>query len=99
MAVVILTTGFILALSLVLFTVGHLRPRKFKIKAALTKWASLDLEMEAPEPSGRPWTTARPKVRSLLHQNPEGNERRPSTAINRHQPPSSCCQVNDVNRT
>jgi hypothetical protein len=33
MIIAILTAGFLLALSLVLFTVGRLRPRKFKIKA------------------------------------------------------------------
>jgi hypothetical protein len=49
----ILTAGFLLALSLVPFTVGRLRPRKFKIKATFTKWITLDLEMESPEPSVR----------------------------------------------
>ena len=67
MAVAILTAGFLLALSLVLLTVGRLRPRKFKIKATLTKWVTLDLEMESPEPSGRLWTARQTRVRSRPH--------------------------------
>jgi hypothetical protein len=67
MVITILTAGFLLALSLVLFTVGRLRPRKFKIKATLTKWVTLDLEMESPEPSLRLWTARRKKVRSRPH--------------------------------
>jgi hypothetical protein len=68
MIIAILTAGFLLALSLVLFTVGRLRPQKFKIKATLTKWVTLDLEMESPEPSGHPWTARQNKVRSTTRR-------------------------------
>jgi hypothetical protein len=97
MIIAILTAGFLLALSLVLFTVGRLRPRKFKIKATVTKWITLDLEMESPEPSVRLWTARQKKVRphtadrvgrlegrrapSLAPRSRKGNEKPPSTII------------------
>lgn len=97
MVIAILTAGFLLALSLVLFTVGRLRPRKFKIKATLTKWITLDLEMESPEPSVRQWTARRKKVRpptadqvgrleggrvrSLAPRSRKGNEKPPSAIL------------------
>jgi hypothetical protein len=64
MALLVITGGLLLALCLVLFTVRHLRPRRFRLKATLTKWASLDLEMESPEPMSPTKTTAQPRART-----------------------------------
>ena len=64
MAVVIITAGLIVTLSLVLFTVNRLRPQKFKIKATLAKWASLDLEMESPEWTRQVKDTVQPRART-----------------------------------
>ena len=49
MALLLVTAAFVVTLWIVLLTVRRLRPRKFRIRATLTKWASLDLEMESPE--------------------------------------------------
>jgi hypothetical protein len=49
---VVAAIGFLLMLWLVLSTVRRLRPGTFRLKATLTKWVSLDLEMRSPEPSG-----------------------------------------------
>jgi hypothetical protein len=97
MVIVVLTAGFLIALALILFTVNRLRPRKFRIKATLTKWITLDLEMESPEPSVRLWTArqkkARPpaadhvgqlegrRVRSLAPRSRKGNEKPPPAII------------------
>ena len=64
MTVVIITAGLIVTLSLVLLTVNRLRPQKFKIKATLAKWASLDLEMESPEWKRQVKDTVQPKART-----------------------------------
>jgi hypothetical protein len=45
----IVTVGFLLMLSLVIFTAHRLRPKTFRFKATLTRWVSLDLEMHSPE--------------------------------------------------
>ena len=39
--------GFLAMLSLVLSTAKRLRPHKFRLKASVTKWVSVDLEMQA----------------------------------------------------
>jgi len=62
MALLVITAGLLIALWLVLFTVRHLRPQRFRVKATLAKWASLDLEMESPEPVRPAKTTVQPKV-------------------------------------
>jgi hypothetical protein len=41
--------GFLAALGLLLWTVHRLKPAKFHIKASITKWVSLDIQMQAPE--------------------------------------------------
>jgi len=76
MVIAILIAGFLIALALVLFTANRLRPRKFRIKATLTKWITLDLEMESPEPSPRLWT-----ARSLAPRSRKGNEKPPPAII------------------
>jgi hypothetical protein len=48
--------GFLLMLALVLFTVLRLRPESFKLRATLTKWISLDLEMKSKVQEPRPRT-------------------------------------------
>jgi hypothetical protein len=50
--------GFLLALWLILLTVRRLRPQRFRLKAMLTKWITLDLEMEAPEMAAPPASIA-----------------------------------------
>ena len=59
--------GSLLALCAVLITVSRLRPRKFRLKAMLTKWVTFDLEMESPETTGVPTSPIAPpaKVRSF----------------------------------
>ncbi len=64
MALLVITAGPLIALWLVLFTVRRLRPRKFRVKATLSKWASLDLEMESPEPVRPAKTTVQPRART-----------------------------------
>ena len=46
---VVVAIGFLLMLWLVLSTVRRLRPGTFRLKATLTKWVTLDLEMRSPE--------------------------------------------------
>jgi hypothetical protein len=40
---------FLIALCLVLVTVYRVRPETFRLKATLTKWVSIDLEMRSPQ--------------------------------------------------
>jgi hypothetical protein len=47
--VVVLTVGFLVALGLLLWTVHRLKPAKFHVKASITRWVSLDIQMQAPE--------------------------------------------------
>jgi hypothetical protein len=51
---VVVTIGFLLVLGLVLFIVDRRRPAFFRLKATLTKWVSLDLEMHSPEGGPKP---------------------------------------------
>jgi len=44
--------GFLVVLWLVLSTALRLRPRVFRFKATLTKWISVDLEMQQPAQRG-----------------------------------------------
>ena len=46
---IVVVIGVLLALGLVLFTVHRLRPGVLRLKATVTKWVSLDLEMHSPE--------------------------------------------------
>jgi hypothetical protein len=48
----VVAIGFLLMLWLVLSTVRRLRPGTFRLKATLTRWVSLDVEMHSPETSG-----------------------------------------------
>jgi hypothetical protein len=54
----VVAVGFLLGLGLVLYTVRRLRPQTFRFKATLTRWVSLDLEMNSPEGTHLPKTTA-----------------------------------------
>jgi hypothetical protein len=65
MALLVITGGQLVALWIVLFTVRHLRPRKFRVRATLAKWASLDLEMESPQPMRPAKSTMQPRARTL----------------------------------
>jgi hypothetical protein len=47
----VVAIGFLLMLWLVMSTVRRLRPGTFRLKATLTRWVSLDLEMHSPEGS------------------------------------------------
>jgi hypothetical protein len=38
---------------LLLFLVHQLRPKTFKVKAAITKWISVEVELESPESTNR----------------------------------------------
>jgi hypothetical protein len=50
MWVVIVGFGsFLIIFSLLMFIVHITRPRIFKLKATVTKWISLDIEMEEPK--------------------------------------------------
>lgn len=40
---------FIAVFSLLLFVVNRLRPTRFKLKATVTKWISLDVEIQSPQ--------------------------------------------------
>ena len=40
-------------LALLILLVHRLRPKKFRLKAAVTKWISLEVELESPEPMNR----------------------------------------------
>jgi hypothetical protein len=40
---------FLIAFCLVLFTVYRVRPETFRLKATLTKWVSIDMEMASPQ--------------------------------------------------
>jgi hypothetical protein len=44
---------FAAVFSLLLFLVHQLRPKTFKVKAAITKWISVEVELESPEPINR----------------------------------------------
>jgi hypothetical protein len=44
---------FLLGLWLTLSAVRQLRPKTFKIKATITKWASVEVELQSPEPTQR----------------------------------------------
>jgi hypothetical protein len=44
---VVIVLGFLMMLGLVLSTVRRLRPEDFRLKATVTKWLSLDLEMRS----------------------------------------------------
>ena len=48
---VVVAIGFLLTLWFVLYTVRRLRPGTFRLKATLTRWISLDVEMRSPEGS------------------------------------------------
>jgi hypothetical protein len=43
--------GFLAFTWLVLFTVRQIRPETFRLKATVTKWISLDLEIRSPQRS------------------------------------------------
>jgi hypothetical protein len=43
-----------------LFLVHQLRPKTFKVKAAITKWISVEVELESPEPTNRDLPSVRP---------------------------------------
>lgn len=64
MTIVVLTVGFLVALGLLLWTVHRLRPAKFHIKASVTKWVSLDIQVQAAE------------TRQALRQQPAVRQRR-----------------------
>ena len=40
--------------SLLLLVVDRLRPRTFRFKATVTKWISLDVEIDSPQDASRP---------------------------------------------
>jgi hypothetical protein len=40
--------------TLLLFLVHQLRPKTFKVKAVITKWFSVEVELESPEPTKPP---------------------------------------------
>jgi hypothetical protein len=40
-------------LALLLLLVQKLRPKKFRLKAVVTKWISVEVELESPEPMSR----------------------------------------------
>lgn len=42
---------FLIAFGVMLFFVYRMRPELFKLKATLTKWVSVDLEMRTPQQS------------------------------------------------
>lgn len=58
-AIVVVTLGLLTALGLVLLTVHRLRPVRFHIKATITKWVSLDIQMQGPE-RGEATSASRP---------------------------------------
>jgi hypothetical protein len=45
---------------LLLFVVYKLRPKTFKVKATVTKWISVEVELESPEPVGHDLSSSRP---------------------------------------
>jgi hypothetical protein len=45
--------GSLIALALLLWTVHRLKPARFRLKASITKWVSLDVQMEASPASHR----------------------------------------------
>jgi len=46
--------------TLLLFLVHQLRPKTFKVKAAITKWISVEVELESPEPTNRELPSTHP---------------------------------------
>lgn len=45
---IMIVLAVLVALGLILWTVHRLRPERFHVRATVTKWASLDIEMECP---------------------------------------------------
>jgi hypothetical protein len=43
---VVVVVGVLAGLALILFVVGRLQPENFRLKATVTKWLSLDLEVQ-----------------------------------------------------
>jgi hypothetical protein len=54
------TVGFLAAFGLLLWTVHRLKPARFQVKASITKWVSLDIQMQAPERDEPLSTRSRP---------------------------------------
>lgn len=51
---------FAVIFMLLLFLVHQLRPKTFKVKAAITKWISVEVELESPEPTSPKLPPAHP---------------------------------------
>jgi hypothetical protein len=53
--------SFTAMFTLLLFLVHQLRPKTFKVKAAITRWVSIEVEFESPEPTNLGIRSVRPK--------------------------------------
>jgi hypothetical protein len=50
---IVASACFVVIFTLLLFLVYRLRPKTFKVKAAITKWISVEVELESPESTNR----------------------------------------------
>jgi hypothetical protein len=68
-----------LIFTLLLFLVYQLRPKTFKVKAAITKWISVEVELESPQPTS-PSALPNRQQEMAATTSPADTQERPTSA-------------------